>query len=245
MFQSKTAFKKQELEFELANETPKTTVKTSEVIAVACAAYRINNNEYLKDTRRFSTPENNTLFANKELVKMYFGAYKPEDYIPFQPQEEDYIQAEEIRKWMKRYVMLGLGDLPDFKRDMVTATLQEEVGSRYFGILAFLPAFVKRDKHESGLKKEIRVEYRDSKHLGKEKDSIEGVIKILDVRYSDRWESHNYTAVMEGNLVSFMNSTKHEIGAMKRIKGKVRALTENRLFGAKETRLNYVKLFKV
>ena len=248
MFQTKEAFKKEELTQELMGEMQIKEIKqakTSEVIAVACAAYRINKNEYVRDTRRFSTPENNTLFANKELVKMYFGAYRPEDYIPFQPTEEDYAQAEEIRKWMKRYVLLGLGDLPEFKRDMVNAALQEETTKRYFGILAFIPAFVQRDKHESELKKEIRVEYRDSKHLGKEKDIVEGVVKILDSHFSDRWDSYNYTAVMEGNLVSFMNSAKHEIGAIKRIKAKVKALTENRLFGANETRLNYVKLFKV
>ena len=223
----------------------KSVAKTSEVIAVACAAYRINKNEYVRDTRRFSTEENKTQFANKEIVKMYFGSFRPDDFVPFEPKEQDYAAAEEIRKWMKRYVMLGLGDLPDFKRDMITATLQDEVHARHYGILAYLPEFVKRDKHESSLKKEIRVEYRDSKHLGREKDSIEGVIKILDGRYSERWESYNYTAVMDGNLVSFMNKYKHDNGTMKRIKAKVKALTENRLFGANETRLNYVKLFKV
>ena len=220
-------------------------VKTSEVLAVASAAYRINNFEYIKDTRRFSTEENKTQFSNKDIVKMYFGPYRPEDFVPFTLKEQDYEAAEEIRKWMKRYVLLGLGDLPSFKRDMVDAALQDDVPLHKLGILAFIPEFVKRDKHEIGLTKEIRVEYRDSRYLGNEKDTVEGVIKILDGRYSDRWESYNYTAVMDGNLVSFMNKYKHENGAMKRIKAKVKALTENRLFGANETRLNYVKLFKV
>ena len=220
-------------------------VKTSEVLAVASAAYRINNFEYIKDTRRFSTEENKTQFSNKDIVKMYFGSYRPEDFVPFTLKEQDYEAAEEIRKWMKRYVLLGLGDLPSFKRDMVDAASQVATPLHKLGILAFIPEFVKRDKHETGLTKEIRVEYRDSRHLGKEKDNVEGVIKILDGRYSDRWESYNYTAVMDGNLVSFMNKYKHETGTMKRIKAKVKALTENRLFGANETRLNYVKLFKV
>ena len=71
MFQTKEAFKKEELTHELMGEMQIKEIKqakTSEVIAVACAAYRINKNEYVRDTRRFSTPENNTLFANKELV---------------------------------------------------------------------------------------------------------------------------------------------------------------------------------
>ena len=230
---NKQAFKRDELEVELGHELahagPRKTsnVKTSEVLAVASAAYRINKFEYIKDTRRFSTEENKTQFSNKEIVKMYFGGYKPDDYIPFTPTEEDYTAAEEIRVWMKRYVLLGLGSLPDFKRDMVEAASQDEVPQQKLGILAFIPEFVKRDKHESGLAKEIRVEYRDSKYLGKEKDNV------------------NYTAVIDGNLVSFMNKYKHEQGTMKRIKAKIKALGENRLFGANETRLNYVKLFKV
>jgi uncharacterized protein Veg len=82
--------------------------------------------------------------------------------------------------------------------------------------------------------------------LGKEKDNVEAVIKILDKRYSAQWESYNFTAVTtDGNLVSYMNKFDQEIGSMKRIKAKVKAQTKNRLFDANETRLNYVKLYKV
>ena len=42
-----------------------------------------------------------------------------------------------------------------------------------------------------------------------------------------------------------MNKFDQEVGSMKRIKAKVKAHTKNRLFGANETRLNYVKLYKV
>ena len=43
----------------------------------------------------------------------------PMDFIRPVPTEEDYAQVAEIQKWMKRYVMLGLGDLDDFKKDMI------------------------------------------------------------------------------------------------------------------------------
>ena len=226
---------------------PVKTYPTQEVLAVAVAAQRVNG-AYIKDTRRFSCEENPTQFANKEIVKFAFDdrpGMLPIDFVRPVPTEEDYAQVAEIQKWMKRYVMLGLADLGDFKQDMISAVSQDTVTVNNLGRVAFIPEFVRRDKHESGLKKEIRVEYRDSKHLGKEKDTVEGVAKILDVRYSPNWESYNYTAVIDGNLISFMNKYKHEQGTMKRIKAKVKALTENRLFGACETRLNYVKLFKV
>ena len=226
---------------------PMKTVSTQEALAVACAAQRINGG-YVKDTRRFSEPENKTQFSNKEIVKFaYHGdpTYLPMDYVRPIPTEEDYVQVSEIKKWMRRYVMLGLADLDDFKRDMIESVSQDTVAINNLGRVAFIPEFVKRDKHETGLTKEIRIEYRDSQYLGKEKDVVEGVIKILDKRYIAQWESYNYTAVMDGNLVSFMNKFEHNIGDMKRIKAKVKSQTQNKLFSANETRLNYVKLYKV
>ena len=244
-------FKQAEIAFELAHETkgrvPLKTVPTQEALAMAVAAQRING-AYIKDTRRFSEVENKTQFANKEIVKFaYHGdpSYLPTDYVRPVPTEEDYVQVAEIQKWMRRYVMLGLGDLDDFKKDMIGAVVQDTVPVNNLGRVAFIPEFVKRDQHESGLKKEIRVEYRNSQYLGKEKDVVEGVVKILDKRYSQQWESFNYVAVIDGNLVSFMNKYEHAVGDMKRIKGKVKAQTQNKLFSANETRLNYVKLYKV
>jgi hypothetical protein len=226
---------------------PMKSVSTQEALAVACAAQRVNGG-YIKDTRRFSEPENKTQFSNKEIVKFaYHGdpTYLPMDYVRPIPTEEDYVQVAEIRKWLKRYVFLGIGQLDDFKRDMIESVSQDTVIINNLGRVAFIPEFVKRDKHETGLTKEIRVEYRDSQYLGKEKDVVEGVIKILDKRYSTQWESYNYTAVMDNNLVSFMNKFEHNVGDMKRIKAKVKSQTQNKLFSANETRLNYVKLYKV
>ena len=226
---------------------PLKTVSTQEALAVACAAQRINGG-YIKDTRRFSEPDNKTQFSNKEIVKFaYHGDpdYLPMDYVRPIPTEEDYEQVAEIRKWMKRYIMLGLGEVDDFKRDMINSVSADVVPVNNLGRVAFIPEFVKRDQHETGLTKEIRIEYRDSQYLGKEKDVVEGVAKILDKRYSTQWESYNYVAVIDGNLISFMNKFEHQVGDMKRIKAKVKAQTKNKLFSANETRLNYVKLYKV
>ena len=228
---------------------PLKTLPTQEALAMAVAAQRINGG-YIKDTRRFSEPDNKTQFSNKEIVKFAFYTetninHLPSDYVRPIPTAEDYAQVAEIHKWMKRYVMLGLGDLDEFKRDMIDSVSEDTVILNNLGRIAFIPEFVKRDQHESGLKKEIRIEYRNSQYLGKEKDVVEGVIKILDKRYSTQWESYNYTAVMDNNLVSFMNKFEHNVGDMKRIKAKVKSQTQNKLFSANETRLNYVKLYKV
>ena len=264
---SKTEFKRWELEYELADEAPSITiaghkhkvlpmktVKLADALAVAYAAYRINNETYIKDTRRFSEDENKTQFDNKSLVRFYWekktnssnAQYLPTDFKMFEPTEEDYASVQEAFKWMKRYVMLGLGELDSFKADMVKELSQDEVQLKGMGRIAYAPEFIKRDQHESGLKKTIRVEYRDSCHIEPVGEKIDDVIEILDKRYSSQWESYNYTAVTaDGNLVSFMNKWSQDVGARLRIKAKVKAHTKNRLFEANETRLNYVKLYKV
>lgn len=261
---SKSEFKRWELEYELADESgkqvsyskplPSKTVKLTDALAVAYAAYRINSETYIKDTRRFSCEENKTQFDNKSLVRYYWtkklnmsdAQYLPSDFTMFEPTEEDYASVQEALKWMKRYVMLGLGDLDGFKADMVKELSQDEVRVMGMGRIAFAPEFIARDQHENGLKKTIRVEYRDSKHIEPVGEKIDDVIEILDKRYSSQWESYNYVAVTaDGNLVSFMNKWPQDVGARLRIKAKVKAHTKNRLFDANETRLNYVKLYKV
>jgi hypothetical protein len=154
---------------------PLKTVPTQEALAVACAAHRIRNG-YQKHTQRYSE-DKATEHSNKEMVKFHFATkaqqYVDADFVMFMPTEQDYEQASEINKWMKRYVMLGLGDLDEFKKDMIESVANDTVPVNNLGRVAFLPEFVVRDKHETGLKKEIRVEYRDSQYLGKEKDKVE------------------------------------------------------------------------
>lgn len=233
---------------------PLKTVKLTDALAVAYAAYRINGETYNKDLRRFSTEENKTQFDNKSLIRFYWtkkldtseAQYLPTDFEMFEPTEADYASVQEALKWMRRYVMLGLGDLDGFKADMVKELSKDEVPFKGMGRIAFAPEFIKRDRHESELKKTIRIEYRDSKHIEPVGEKVETVIEVLDKRYSSQWESYNYTCVTtDGNLVSFMNKFDHAVGARKRIKAKVKSHTKNRLFSADETRLNYVKLYKV
>jgi len=132
---------------------PLKKVPTQDALAMACAAQRINGS-YVRDTRRFSE-DNPTIFSNKEIVKFAFWQgqqdHLPTDYTKPTVTEEDYAQVSEIQKWMKRYVMLGLGDLDDFKRDMIESVSQDTVTVNNLGRVAFVPEFVKRDQHETSL----------------------------------------------------------------------------------------------
>jgi hypothetical protein len=225
----------------------KKTFKTQDVLAVAFAAYR-KNGSYLKHTQRFSTPECETRFANKELVKNHFQdpIYVPPDYKALTITEADYDAVDVALKHFRRYTLGLIGDqLSGFQLDIYKAVTADEVDGSRLGVLAYVPELVKREVEDAAFKKLLRVEYRNSQYVGSEKDSVEGVVKILSKFHSEQWESNNYVADLAGNLVSFMIKEDIAIGDRRRIKAKVKAQSKNRSFDVNETRLNYVKLSKV
>jgi len=225
-----------------------TTFALQDALAAAFAAYRVNSG-YLKETVRFSENKDATKFANKQMLKYYFskpGDFIPQDYINFKVVEDDYDGVDVAREHFKKY-MLGVigGNLSSFQKDVFEAMNNEQIPETKLGLLSYVPELMRREVEESRFKKLLRMEYRDSKDIGSEGSDVEGVIKILQRHYSEQWQKWNYIADLNGDLVSFMNGYKHTVGDRKRIKGKVKAHGKNRSFDVCETRLNYVKLYKV
>jgi len=223
----------------------KKTVPLQKALVMCFAAQRING-LYLKDTQRYSTEGNLTQHSNKDMVKQHFGDYKDPDFVDFTAIEEDYESVEVAQKHFRRYTMGLIGDtLNSFQKDVFAILNLEVVPFNKLGLLAYVPELVKREVEESKFKKMLRMEYRNSKDVGKIKDPVTGVVKILSKFWSEQWESFNYVADLNGNLVSFMNKIDYEVGNRKSIKGKVKAHGKNRKFDVCETRLNYCKLYKV
>ena len=223
----------------------KQTYPTQEVLAYAFAAFRIRGG-YVKHTQRYSTEGKPAEHSNGEMVKQHFGGYTDPDFVDFTTIEEDYENVELARSHSRRYT-LGLigGQLNSFQQDIFSAVSNDEITSKQLGLVAYVPALVVREIADAKFKKMLRIEYRNSKDIGQPKDVVDGVIKFLSKFWSEQWESFNYIADYDGNLVSFMNKFDHEVGTRKRIKGKVKAHGKNRSFDVCETRLNYVKLLKV
>jgi hypothetical protein len=259
---SKKQFKYMEMAYELADEedealtkprtqiqTPKKKMyKTQEVLAVAFAA-QAKNGGYVKVTERFNEPENKTRFANKELVKLHYSEpsqWIPPDHIPLTVTEDDYENVDIAVKHFRRYTLGVIGDqLTGFQKDVFEAVNSDEVDGGKLGVLAYVPELVKREVEENKFKKLLRTQYHASQDVGKEGDDIEGVFKIINRFYSEQWQSYNYIADYMGNLVSFMNKYDHAVGDHKKFKAKVKGHGKNRTFEVPETRLNYVKLYKV
>jgi hypothetical protein len=226
----------------------KTTFPVQDVLAVAFAAYR-KNGGYVKVAQRFSETNNQTIHANKDLVKYHFqdaANWLPSDYNKLEVTEADYDAVDVALKHFRRYT-LGVigGQLTGFQEDVFKVVSGDTVDFQKVGLLAYVPELVRREVEDAAFKKLLRTEYRDSQYIGKEKDNVEGVAKILSRFFSEQWQSYNYVADLTGNLVSFMTKDRLEVGERKRIKAKIRSQVKNRSFDVNETRLNYVKLFKV
>lgn len=220
------------------------TIPLQEALAFCFAAQRINNG-YLKNTQRYSedTP---TQHSNKEMVKQHFGDYKDPDFVDFKTVEEDYEGVDIAQKHFRRYTMGLIGDtLNSFQKDVFAVLNADSVPFNKLGLLAYIPELVKREVEENRFKKLLRMDYRNSKDVGNIKDPVEGVVLILNKFWSEQWESFNYVADLNGDLVSFMNKFEYNIGDRKRLKGKVKAHGKNRNFTVNETRLNYCKLYTV
>ena len=254
---SKKQFKYMEIAYELEGEEDERPAKAKKVphtillqdaLAVAFAAHRINGG-YLKETLRHSEPDKPTHFANKQLVKMYFadsGTFIPTDFVPFTVTDEDYDGVDVAREHFKKYMLGVIGDtLTGFQKDVFEAMNHEQIPESKLGLLSYVPELMKREVAESKFKKLLRMEYRDSKDIGTEGSEVEGVVKFLQKQYSEQWNKWNYIADLNGDLVSFMCTYEQYVGERKRIKGKVKSHGKNRSFEVCETRLNYVKLYKV
>ena len=215
--------------------------KTQTVLATAYAAYR-HNNGYVKDTFRFSEPDNKTLFSNKDILKFQFRPdFRPDDFKPLRTTDDDYAEVDAALKHFRRYTLGVIGEsLTDFQKDVIDAVWLEEVPFNKLGLIAYVPELVARETKEISLKKKIRMEYRDSIYIGGIGESVEGVCQILDSYYSSHYEKYAYTAEYMGNLISFWNKFELQQGDRRKFVAKVKSHGKNRLFEANETTLNKV-----
>tara|TARA_B100000683_G_scaffold262496_1_gene289655 strand:- start:346 stop:1050 length:705 start_codon:yes stop_codon:yes gene_type:complete len=221
-------------------------INTQKALAVAFMADRLNKG-YIKETRRFSE-DVPTIFANKEIVKFFFTEeqnFTPEDYVKAIPTNEDFDSVDIAQKHFKRYTMELLGDsLNDFQKDVFSSISQENVSRSKLGLVAYVPELVRKEVKDAKLKKLFRIDYRNSMHIGKVGEAINGNLKIIDRNWSTNWESYNYVADYNGNLVSFMNKFKFNIDQRFNFKAKVKGHQKNRLFEVNETRMNYFRKVK-
>ena len=221
--------------------------EASDVKLLAFAAYRINKG-YVKETQRYS--ENNpTKFSNKEIVKYSLEynadkeAYVPSDFIMPKILDEDHIAVAAADKHMRRYTLLGLGDLNDFQADMFAAYSQDILPVNKTGLIAYLPAFVERELDDKMYKRRLKTEFAESRAITDKK--IVGEMEILKRVYSINYETFFYTAGVNGNLVMFSNKFEYKVGEVFGFRANIKGQQTDRDTNLTVNKINYVKLVKM
>ena len=221
--------------------------KASDVKLLAFAAYRINKG-YVKETQRYS--ENNpTKFSNKEIVKYSLEynadkeAYVPSDFIMPKILDEDHIAVAAADKHMRRYTLLGIGDLNDFQADMFAAYSQDILPVNKTGLIAYLPAFVERELDDKMYKRRLKTEFAESRAITDKK--IVGEMEILKRVYSINYETFFYTAGVNGNLVMFSNKFEYKVGEVFGFRANIKGQQTDRDTNLTVNKINYVKLVKM
>jgi hypothetical protein len=221
--------------------------EASDVKLLAFAAYRINKG-YVKETQRYSenTP---TKFSNKEIVKYSLEynadneAYVPSDFIIPKILDEDHVALAAADKHMRRYTLLGLGDLNDFQADMFAAYSQDILPVNKTGLIAYLPAFVERELEDKMYKRRLKTKFNNSAAIKDKK--IIGELEILKRVYSVNYETFFYTAGFNGNLVMFSNKFEYKVGEVFGFRANIKGQQTDRDTNLTVNKINYVKLVKM
>ena len=205
-----------------------------DVFAAACAAHRING-EYLKsdditvyeDGHEYSHKVNRV--ANKTLVHQFL---KGELGMTL----EDHAMGEKVRQHCNglSFKIITGKSLSDFEQAMLSIADKETTDSNYdIAVVASLPASYERAQAR------IEQDARLREHRGTLSDNIgskvELDIEVIRCNYSNNWETHFVTAIVNDAVVFFASRNKVELGSKLRIKGKVKDHKEDR------TQLSHVK----
>lgn len=204
----------------------------ADVFAAACAAFRINGSYIKQDEVTYHDDGGHTVdkIANKTLVHQFLQG-------KFDIRDEDREMGDKVRQYCSglTFKIITGKTLSDFEQAMITIADKETTDSNYdIAVVASLPASYERAQAR------ILQDARLRDHQGTLPDSIgskvELDIEVVRCNYSNNWETHFVTAIVDNAVVFFASRNKIDIGSKLRIKGKVKAHKEDR------TQLSHVKV---
>jgi len=225
-------------------------INTKEAVALSFCAFRVNDG-FLKETRRFSEDANTTKFSNKDLLKFFYTEneqYLPEDYVPLVPNDDDKQNAKDAIKFLNKEFSLQLiaGTLNDFIKNLLSSANTEECTTSDLGLLCYVPKVYNDTKNTKEIKKSIKSNFSESRHIAEVGSKIEGMFTITSIRYVEKFGCHVVSGSIEKDLVSFFKEFSQErpmptIGQTIKIKAKIKKHGENYITKIPETLVNYVR----
>ena len=212
------------------------SIAVIDILAVACAAYRINGNQILRESK-------DDKIANGVLVKAHFLDNKHLDVT-----DEDRERAEEVKNYIcQRVTMMLLTNtvVNDFLSSVFTIVSSEKTHPRNIGMATWAPKLCADLTRTDEQKHEMTVLSYGSNYLGKVGDKIELTFTTVVERWTQSYNCYRYTGHDgQGNLVGFLSKNKLSSQTGVKIKGRIKTTEKGRFTGGKTTYLNYVKEIK-
>ena len=208
------------------------TYNVADVFAAASAAYRINGSYIKQDEVTFHESGGHTVdkIANKTLVHQFLkGAFDLRD--------EDREMGEKVRQHCNglSFKIITGKTLSEFEQAMLSVADKETTDSNYdIAVVASLPASY--DRAQARIQQDAMLREKSGALADAVGDKVELDIEVVRCNYSNNWDTHFVTAIVDNAVVFFASRNKLDLGSKLRIKGKVKDHKEDR------TQLSHVKV---
>ncbi len=218
-----------------------------QVLELACAAQRINNN-YIKDTEPVYSDDYKILaykWSNKILMMTVLAPDNIKPLDELKPQllritNDDKEFAVEIQKYYRRLMFAAIEGENEFQTEVNSLLNADTIPPNKLGFIACLPSVYKRDYARQQMEK--RAKSVSSGFLAEIGSNIlDKDCEIMSSQRSKNFEAYNIDAIIDNKMVSWMSKTDLKMGACVVVKAKVKDHSKHWKFETDVTRLNYVK----
>jgi len=160
--------------------------------------------------------------------------------MPLKVIPEDVAQAEEIRKYFRKFLFGAIEGENDFQTNINSILSGDLVKVNQFGYVACLPSVYVRDVAQTKVKRAARTV--DEGYLAEIGSTINDLdAEIISSIKSKNFEGYNIDAIINNRMVSWLNKINLNLGACVIVKAKVKDHSKHWKHGNDVTRLNYVK----
>lgn len=205
--------------------------------SAVAAADRINGGEYISK-KTFPMPADKTL--NKTVAERFIA--EPDSLLP-----QDIVEGQRLAQ---HFAGLLFTAIKADSGDSFKSTIAGIVGKKQITIvydlacMACLPNTYRKDMAREKKMERQRDMVATSEYLGLPESKIKTDLEIMEVFYSQNYNSHIVTANDGKNLIKFFTAKDIDLFPLNKkitITAKVKRLVENNQTGVKETWLNFVK----
>jgi len=221
--------------------------KTTDVIAVSCAAHRFNSGFLSKDTIRFDKKFEGKR-ANSDLLYAHFLEPKELKFKNPLPKlmvnKDDIAMAENVIDYLKGLSFKAIErKLTEFESNVLTLVNSEYIDKTQLGITSSLPkVYYNKIDQDAWTDRELELS-RTSHVVGTlhERGTFEATIEF--VRYIPRTMSYLVTCSVKGeHILKFFYSKNINLGDTITLEGYVKSHNKGRYHNGMETVVNRIKI---